>query len=180
MSIRAALPPLASSGVASGALQLRRAPDHRRAGLCRRSPRGALRGVGRRLYNPGHYEPKDQAREAWLQRPDDPTPCSSQIPWNTIVNVGLFLVVAAGVDRRSIAQPGPTPPAAPLSEPRTYRLVLSYDGTAFHGWQVQPDAPTVQGTLLAAAGRLFPGGVRVVGASRTDAGVHATRARPSR
>ena len=72
-------------------------------------------------------------------------------------------------------QPGPTSPAAPLSEPRTYRLVLAYDGTAFHGWQVQPDAPTVQGTLLAAAARLFSGGVRVVGASRTDAGVHALR-----
>jgi tRNA pseudouridine38-40 synthase len=53
--------------------------------------------------------------------------------------------------------------------------VLSYDGTAFHGWQVQPHVPTVQGTLLAAAGRLFPDGVRVVGASRTDAGVHALR-----
>ena len=45
-------------------------------------------------YNPGHYEPKDQAREAWLQRPDDPDAVLSQIPWNTVINVGLFLVVA--------------------------------------------------------------------------------------
>ncbi|HVG77244.1 MAG TPA: tRNA pseudouridine(38-40) synthase TruA [Patescibacteria group bacterium] len=73
------------------------------------------------------------------------------------------------------AQPVPASAAAPLSEPRTYRLVLAYDGTAFHGWQVQPDARTVQGSLLAAAARLFSGGVRVVGASRTDAGVHALR-----
>ena len=51
--------------------------------------------------------------------------------------------------------------------------MLAYDGTGFHGWQVQPDAVTVQGTLLAAAQRLFDGDVRVVGASRTDAGVHA-------
>jgi tRNA pseudouridine38-40 synthase len=51
--------------------------------------------------------------------------------------------------------------------------VLAYDGTGFHGWQMQRDTPTVQGALLAAARRLFVGEVRVVGASRTDSGVHA-------
>ena len=66
-------------------------------------------------------------------------------------------------------------PATPvLSRRRAWRLVLAYDGTGFHGWQVQPDAVTVQGALLDAARRLFADGeVRVVGASRTDAGVHA-------
>ena len=63
--------------------------------------------------------------------------------------------------------------AAPRLSRRAWRLVLAYDGTGFHGWQVQPDAVTVQGALLAAARRLFEGDVRVVGASRTDAGVHA-------
>lgn len=65
-------------------------------------------------------------------------------------------------------------PATPqLSRRRAWRLVLAYDGTGFRGWQVQPDAITVQGALIDAARRLFDGEVRVVGASRTDAGVHA-------
>ena len=74
-------------------------------------------------------------------------------------------------DGRADAGLAPAPLA--LSRRRAYRLVLAYDGTGFHGWQVQADAVTVQGTLIAAARRLFDGEVRVVGASRTDAGVHA-------
>ncbi len=52
--------------------------------------------------------------------------------------------------------------------------MLSYDGTDYRGWQVQADGATVQGALLRAARALDPG-ARVVGASRTDAGVHALR-----
>src|SRR5262249_58370244 len=48
------------------------------------------------------------------------------------------------------AQPG-TPPAAAIASIRsTFRLVLSYDGTAYHGWQVQAGARPVQGTLVQA------------------------------
>lgn len=54
-----------------------------------------------------------------------------------------------------------------------FRAVVAYDGTAYSGWQVQPGRPTVQGLLLAAARVLLGDGVRVTGASRTDAGVHA-------
>ena len=56
---------------------------------------------------------------------------------------------------------------------RTLRLVLAYDGTAYNGWQVQPSQPTVQGLLTEACRRLFGEPLRLVGASRTDAGVHA-------
>jgi tRNA pseudouridine38-40 synthase len=52
--------------------------------------------------------------------------------------------------------------------------VLAYDGTDYHGWQVQPGARTIQGVLLDAARRLAAD-ARAVGASRTDAGVHALR-----
>src|SRR2546429_9294885 len=58
--------------------------------------------------------------------------------------------------------------------PPTFLLVLAYDGTDYRGWQIQPDARTVQGVLRDAARRLAPD-ARVTGASRTDAGVHALR-----
>jgi tRNA pseudouridine38-40 synthase len=53
------------------------------------------------------------------------------------------------------------------------RLTVSYRGARFAGWQVQPDAPTVQGELQAVVARLCEQQVKVTGASRTDAGVHA-------
>ena len=56
---------------------------------------------------------------------------------------------------------------------RTVQLVLQYDGAGFAGWQRQPDARTVQGELEAALERLCRAAVPVIGAGRTDAGVHA-------
>lgn len=52
-------------------------------------------------------------------------------------------------------------------------LVVSYDGTNYHGWQLQPSAVTVEGILNEALSRLTGEQIQVIGASRTDAGVHA-------
>jgi tRNA pseudouridine38-40 synthase len=56
----------------------------------------------------------------------------------------------------------------------TYRLVVEYDGSAFHGLQYQPALRTVAGALEVALGRLFHQPVKITAAGRTDAGVHAT------
>lgn len=55
----------------------------------------------------------------------------------------------------------------------TYKLILAYDGTAYQGWQVQPTAPTVAGTLATIFTKVFGHEVVILGASRTDTGVHA-------
>jgi tRNA pseudouridine38-40 synthase len=56
---------------------------------------------------------------------------------------------------------------------RNLKITLSYDGAEFSGWQVQPDAATVQGTLASAIGRVTGEKVLPQGSGRTDAGVHA-------
>lgn len=56
---------------------------------------------------------------------------------------------------------------------RNLKLILTYDGAEFSGWQIQPDAATVQGTLASAIGRVTGEKVLPQGSGRTDAGVHA-------
>ncbi len=56
---------------------------------------------------------------------------------------------------------------------RNLKLLLAYDGAEFSGWQIQPDAATVQGTLASAIGRVTGERVLPQGSGRTDAGVHA-------
>jgi tRNA pseudouridine38-40 synthase len=55
----------------------------------------------------------------------------------------------------------------------TWKLMLAYDGTEFHGWQVQPGHATVQGELRDALARITGEHVLPQGSGRTDAGVHA-------
>ena len=57
--------------------------------------------------------------------------------------------------------------------PRNLKLTLAYDGCDFAGWQVQPDRPTIQGTLVSAIEHLTGEKTLPQGSGRTDAGVHA-------
>lgn len=55
-----------------------------------------------------------------------------------------------------------------------YFIELAYDGSAFNGWQIQPNAPSVQESLNKALSTLLRTEIEVVGAGRTDTGVHAS------
>ncbi|MGH9702922.1 MAG: tRNA pseudouridine(38-40) synthase TruA [Candidatus Acidiferrales bacterium] len=56
---------------------------------------------------------------------------------------------------------------------RNIKITLAYDGSEFHGWQIQPGLPTIQGALTDAARKITGERIVINGASRTDAGVHA-------
>ncbi|HXA66714.1 MAG TPA: tRNA pseudouridine(38-40) synthase TruA [Bryobacteraceae bacterium] len=56
---------------------------------------------------------------------------------------------------------------------RRIKIQISYDGTDYHGWQVQPGLATIQGTLEQVFGEIEGRVVQVAGSGRTDAGVHA-------
>lgn len=56
---------------------------------------------------------------------------------------------------------------------RRIKIIVAYDGAGFHGWQVQPQLPTIQGTLEEILSGIEKKHVHVAGSGRTDAGVHA-------
>jgi len=56
---------------------------------------------------------------------------------------------------------------------QNYKLIISYDGTDYHGWQRQPKKRTIQGLLEENLGKITQKKITVIGAGRTDAGVHA-------
>ena len=56
---------------------------------------------------------------------------------------------------------------------RNIKLVLEYDGTDYHGWQRQPNLPTIQGTIEDTLTQLTKTEIQIIGAGRTDTGVHA-------
>jgi tRNA pseudouridine38-40 synthase len=56
---------------------------------------------------------------------------------------------------------------------RNIKLTIEYDGTAYHGWQIQPGLKTIQGVMRERIAQITQGKVNLLGAGRTDAGVHA-------
>jgi len=56
---------------------------------------------------------------------------------------------------------------------RNIKLIIEYDGTAFHGWQIQPGLKTIQGVIRERIAQITQGEANLIGAGRTDAGVHA-------
>src|SRR5256885_14007799 len=56
---------------------------------------------------------------------------------------------------------------------KTYKLIVAYDGSAYSGWQAQTEKPSIAQAMNHAFSRVFKTEMKVLGASRTDAGVHA-------
>jgi tRNA pseudouridine38-40 synthase len=61
----------------------------------------------------------------------------------------------------------------PLMRKRNIRLIVAFDGTAYHGWQIQNNLPTVQGCLSEAVFKITQERATIAGSGRTDAGTHA-------
>ncbi|CDF38770.1 unnamed protein product [Chondrus crispus] len=83
------------------------------------------------------------------------------------------LIICGAVAPPEAAKPGRASSFPSNPDKQRIRARVAYDGTLYRGWQYQTDQPTVQGALEDALRRKFGHTIRVVGASRTDTGVHA-------
>ena len=63
----------------------------------------------------------------------------------------------------------------PMRPRRNIRLTLAFEGTAYHGWQIQDNSPTLQGLLSESIAKITGEPVTLTGSGRTDAGTHARR-----
>ena len=61
----------------------------------------------------------------------------------------------------------------PMTVKRNIRLILAFEGTAYHGWQIQRNLPTIQGILTELLAKITRERVALIGCGRTDAGTHA-------
>ncbi len=61
----------------------------------------------------------------------------------------------------------------PLKAPRNIKLRIAFSGFKYHGWQIQPGRPTVQGILTSAIEKITGESVKLIGSGRTDSGTHA-------
>src|SRR5215216_4495726 len=104
-----------------------------------------------------------------VNRRERPTPPRARSAAESIPRAGGRRV---GAGACGCTIPLPRDNFRPMSA-RTVQLVLHYDGADFAGWQRQKDARTVQGAVEGVLERLCGAPVPVVGAGRTDAGVHA-------
>ena len=90
-------------------------------------------------------------------------------PWVPIGQVFFRKICRLGFKEQRLCSNGKL-----LSMARNIKLVLAYDGTDYHGWQMQPERPTIQSALHRALWRVLGGPTQPPEASgRTDAGVHA-------
>lgn len=64
-------------------------------------------------------------------------------------------------------------PITCMEEKKTYKLTISYDGTNYSGWQIQPHSPSIQELIKKALSTILREEITLIGSGRTDAGVHA-------
>lgn len=96
------------------------------------------------------------------------------LPRRVALLVGPALIVVNARARRGQRLSAIVFESSVSPSPIRYRFRVAYDGTDFAGWQIQPRARTVQGVIERALTKRFSGQpVTTLGASRTDAGVHA-------